>query len=210
MTVEEPADPVAQAMRLRASDADRERVAAILRDAYAEGRLSLPEHEERLAEAYRATTYADLVPVLRDLPVPPGTIAVPDLPGGGLSPAPAAGSMPVQPGLAGQAESNAVAVFGQFTRRGAWTVPAQMSASAVFGEGILDYTQAVLTQRETVVNAVALFGSLKITVPPGLAVRNEAVAVLGAVEMPVDPGPPGAPVLVIKGAAIFGSIEIKR
>lgn len=208
MTVDDPEDPVARAMRLRASDADRERVAAILRDAYADGRLTLPEHEERLAEVYRAQTYADLVPVLRDLPVPPGTIAVPEVPGS--VPAPVAGSMPVQPGLAGQAESSAVAVFGQFTRRGAWTVPAQMSASAVFGEGILDYTQAVLTQRETVINAVALFGSLKITVPPGLAVRNEAVAVLGAVEMPVDPGPPGAPVLVIKGAAIFGSIEIKR
>ena len=70
-------DPVADALRMRASDADRERVASILRDAYVEGRLSPVEHEERLAEAYRATTYGDLVPVLRDLPVPPGTLAVP-------------------------------------------------------------------------------------------------------------------------------------
>lgn len=210
MTQDQPEDQVAQAFRLRASDADRERVAAILRDAYAEGRLTLPEHEERLAEAYRATTYADLVPVLRDLPVPPGTIAVPPIPGVAVQPSPATTGAAVQPGLAGEAQPNAIAVFGQFERRGAWTVPAEMSATAVFGEGKLDFTQAVLTSRETVLTAVALFGSLKITLPPGLAVRNEAVAILGAVEMPVDAGPAGAPVLVIKGAAILGSVEIKR
>ncbi|WP_181789463.1 DUF1707 SHOCT-like domain-containing protein, partial [Streptomyces phytophilus] len=45
---------------LRASDADRERVADILRDALAEGRLAMDEFEERLEEAYRAKTYAQL------------------------------------------------------------------------------------------------------------------------------------------------------
>ncbi len=210
MTVEEPVDPVAGAMALRASDADREKVAGVLRDAYAEGRLTPVELDERLAEAFGATTYADLVPVLRELPVPPGTLAVPGLPGAGPVRVTAAGGVPVHPGLASQAESHAVAVFGQFARRGTWNVPAQMSASAVFGEGTLDFTQALMTSRETVVTAVALFGSLKITLPPGLALRNEVVAVLGSVDVPVDPGPPGAPVLVIKGAAIFGSVEIKR
>ena len=57
-------DPIADALRLRASDADRERVAGLLRDAYAEGRLSHVEHDERLTKTYEATTYADLVPLL--------------------------------------------------------------------------------------------------------------------------------------------------
>ena len=210
MTVEEPVDPVARAMALRASDADREKVAGVLRDAYAEGRLTPVELGDRLAEAFRATTYADLVPVLRELPVPPGTLAVPDVPRAALARDAVTVGVPVQPGLAGRAEPNAVAVFGQFARRGAWTVPAEMSATAVFGEGTLDFTQAVFTSRETVVTAVALFGSLKITLPPGLALRNEAVTVLGSIDIPVDPGPPGAPVLVIKGAAILGSLAIKR
>lgn len=68
---ESPQDPVEAALRLRASDADRERWWSLLRDAYAEGRFSPVEHEERLSEVYAATTYADLVPVLHDLPVPP-------------------------------------------------------------------------------------------------------------------------------------------
>lgn len=52
---------------LRASDADRERVAGILRDAVAEGRLDMAEFEERLDATYQARTYGELVPITRDL-----------------------------------------------------------------------------------------------------------------------------------------------
>ncbi|MCZ9342970.1 DUF1707 domain-containing protein, partial [Streptomyces sp. TRM76130] len=41
---------------LRASDADRERVAEVLRDALAEGRLDMAEFEERLDATYAART----------------------------------------------------------------------------------------------------------------------------------------------------------
>jgi hypothetical protein len=53
---------------MRASDADREVVAERLRDAHAEGRLTMPEFEERLDAAYAARTLGDLVPLTRDLP----------------------------------------------------------------------------------------------------------------------------------------------
>src|SRR3954451_15658076 len=53
---------------LRAADADRERVAEVLRDALAEGRLDMEEFEERLEVTYKARTYGELVPVTRDLP----------------------------------------------------------------------------------------------------------------------------------------------
>src|SRR4051794_37265105 len=53
---------------LRASDADRERVAEVLRDALAEGRLDMAEFEERFDATYRARTYGELAPITRDLP----------------------------------------------------------------------------------------------------------------------------------------------
>ncbi|KIX70284.1 hypothetical protein SF12_21165, partial [Streptomyces sp. MBRL 601] len=53
---------------LRASDADREKVAERLRDAMAEGRLDMDEFGERLDAVYRARTYAELEPLTRDLP----------------------------------------------------------------------------------------------------------------------------------------------
>jgi hypothetical protein len=53
---------------LRASDAERDRVAAQLQHHYAAGRLTLPELEERVAVAYGARTREQIDTVLRDLP----------------------------------------------------------------------------------------------------------------------------------------------
>lgn len=56
--------------RIRASDADRERIASRLREHYAEGRLTSEELEERVAAALSARTYGDLRHVMADLPEP--------------------------------------------------------------------------------------------------------------------------------------------
>jgi hypothetical protein len=56
--------------RIRISDADRERVAARLREHYAEGRLTTDEMEERITAALSAKTYGDLRRVMADLPEP--------------------------------------------------------------------------------------------------------------------------------------------
>jgi hypothetical protein len=53
---------------IRASDAERERVAVALRDHAGDGRLDPEELDKRLDLAYAARTRADLVPLLADLP----------------------------------------------------------------------------------------------------------------------------------------------
>ncbi|MFC7344635.1 DUF1707 SHOCT-like domain-containing protein [Saccharopolyspora griseoalba] len=55
---------------MRASDADRERVAERLRGALDEGRLNLAEYDDRLRQAYAATTVGELGPLTADLPAP--------------------------------------------------------------------------------------------------------------------------------------------
>lgn len=62
--------------RIRVSDADRERVAARLREHYAEGRLSAEEMDERISAALSAKTEGDLRHLLADLPEP-GAAQVP-------------------------------------------------------------------------------------------------------------------------------------
>jgi hypothetical protein len=57
---------------LRASDADRERVADRLRAAAGEGRLTPDELEERVERALSARTDAELEPLVSDLPAPVG------------------------------------------------------------------------------------------------------------------------------------------
>jgi DUF1707 SHOCT-like domain len=64
---------MATGYNVRVGDADREAVAAQLREHYADGRLTLEELNERLDQAFAAKTKADLNTVMRDLPqaVPP-------------------------------------------------------------------------------------------------------------------------------------------
>jgi hypothetical protein len=55
-------------LELRISDVDRDRAAAALHTAVSEGRLTWPEHEERVGRVYAARTGAELAPLLADLP----------------------------------------------------------------------------------------------------------------------------------------------
>ena len=54
--------------RIRISDADRDQVAARLREHFAEGRITSDELDERISAVFAAKTYGDLRHVLADLP----------------------------------------------------------------------------------------------------------------------------------------------
>lgn len=58
-----PGDP-----RMRASDGDRDRVAALLREHHVAGRLTADEYHERLNAAFDAKTLGELEDLLDDLP----------------------------------------------------------------------------------------------------------------------------------------------
>jgi hypothetical protein len=67
--------PVASA---KASDADREHVIGVLREAFAEGRLTAEEHSARVGQAYSARTHVELAKVSVDLPAgPPSSVPAP-------------------------------------------------------------------------------------------------------------------------------------
>jgi len=210
MTDDSP-DPQAAALAMRASDADRERVAEVLREAYVEGRLSPSEHEERLSAVYAATTFGELVPVLTDLPVPPGTLPVPESRGVELvSHSGGSRALSIRPDLAAQSDGDAVAVFSGFDRKGHWVVPPLLKAVCVFGGGELDFTQAQLTSQVTVIKVRCIFGGLDITVPEGMVVQNSVKAVFGGHSTPEAAESHGGPVLRIEGAAVFGGIDTHR
>ncbi|MDX6236052.1 MAG: hypothetical protein QOG10_867 [Kribbellaceae bacterium] len=52
----------------RFTEADRDKIAGRLRDAFADGRLDQPEFSSRLDQLYAVTTYGELEPLVRDLP----------------------------------------------------------------------------------------------------------------------------------------------
>jgi hypothetical protein len=68
---------MADVPEIRASDAERERVATELREHAAEGRLDVDELDERLQQAYAVRTRGDLERLTADLPAAPPPKAPP-------------------------------------------------------------------------------------------------------------------------------------
>lgn len=193
---------------LRASDADRERVAEILRDALAEGRLDMAEFEERLDATYQARTYGELAPITRDLPAA-GVTA----PAVSLTKDPAAG--PDWPGrITGGAGSStwAVAVMSGFQRKGHWTMPRRFTCFAFWGGGEIDLREANFADREVEINAIAIMGGVDVIVPPGVEVVVRGIGVMGGFDHREEgvPGEPGAPRVVVTGFAFWGGVGVQR
>lgn len=193
-----PARPSADAA-IRASDTDRDRVADILRDALAEGRLTAEEHAERIEVLYSARTMGELELLTRDLPVP------------GRAAAPSVSQEP--PGVGPVAEpATVVAVFGGATRKGRWRVGSEVRAFAVFGGVEIDLTEAVFTSPQVTVKVTAVFGGVEVKVPENVTVRGDgAVGIFGGFDIRAyECEDPGAPEVRIGGVAVFGGADVKR
>ncbi|GKQ37731.1 DUF1707 domain-containing protein [Streptomyces sp. A012304] len=195
---------------LRASDADRERVAEVLRDALAEGRLDMAEFDERLEATYRARTYGELTPLTRDLPVPGVT---PPRPGLSLSKEPRGGGGWAERIVGGDGTSTwAAAVMSGFQRKGRWTVPRRFTCFAFWGGGELDLREANFADDVVVINCVAIMGGVNVVVPPGVQVDVRGIGVMGGFDDGETgvPGDPGAPRVVVTGFAFWGGVGVER
>jgi hypothetical protein len=183
---------------MRASDADRDRTAELLREAYAEGRLSVDEHEERLDRAYQAKTVGELRELLVDLPVG-RTESAPNAQVGTRSTTDLASTSP-----------SIVAVLSESKRTGRWLVPEHLVTTAFLGSVDLDLTEAVLERNEVTIVANSVLGNVTLRVPDGVVVRDEGVAIMGAREIGNVDYEPGAPVITLKGICLMGSVEVKK
>ncbi len=183
---------------LRASDADRDRVAEQLRDALAEGRLTAEEHAERIEQVYSAKTYAELAPLLADLPAN-GASAQPTIPVRSDLPTPV------------QQSPTIVAIFSGAERKGRWLVEPHTNIFTMFGGVELDLREAVLSQREVTMSVTCIFGGVSIQVPPGVRVINSGVPIFGGFsqdnEEPLDSS---APTVRITGLTVFGGVSIEH
>ena len=176
---------------VRASDADRERVAVALQAAFAEGRLMMPELEERLAAAYAAGTDAELATIMHDLRA----------------------STP-QPGdWAGAAPTSIrdVGIIAGFQRKGRWMVGRTFRGLAVIGNGEIDLRQARFIDGETTIHATAIIGNITVVVPEDADVLIGGTAIIGGFDHHDEgPGTPGAPRITITGFAFCGTVYVER
>ncbi|MBO8202410.1 DUF1707 SHOCT-like domain-containing protein [Streptomyces smyrnaeus] len=212
--------PAAEAA-VRASDADRDRVADILREALAEGRLDAEEHSERVEAAYAAKTMGELEPLVRDLPAGrSGTVGSQDgdgQPGGSgqrsysTSFATFAASHTSSHAMHGSGpKENLVAIFSGTGRKGRWRVPRKINAFACFGGIEIDLTEALFEHPHVQINATAIFGGIEIRVPENVTLQQKGAGIFGGFDVQVtDSTDPTAPVVLVEGAAIFGGVDAK-
>ena len=166
---------------LRASHADRDQVAELLRVAAGDGRLSPEELDDRLERALTARTYAELAPLTADLPVTAG----------------AAGPMP--PGMdavsATPKDLARIHVRGSSIRRdGRWVVPKELDIKVRGGVVTLDFTEAVITQPLLRITAEVRGGVLRVITRPGIMVDADDISVHGGSVTLPEPSGPGVPV----------------
>ncbi|MGH3247638.1 MAG: DUF1707 SHOCT-like domain-containing protein [Trebonia sp.] len=187
---------------LRASDADREGVANVLREAAGDWRLTMDELDERLDAVYAAKTYAELEPITHDLP----DAGAPHAP----VPAPARVRDPARYG-AEATSHGAVAIMGGFTRKGDWVVPKDFTAFMLMGGGEIDMRDARFAEREVSIHIVAIMGGCEIIVPEDATVRVTGIGVMGAFDHSGSGrGSPDGPVITINGLAFMGGVDVKR
>jgi hypothetical protein len=169
---------------LRASDADRERVFALLSDAAADGRLTLAEHGERAEQAHAARTLGELTALTADLAAP--------------------AAQPIR-----LDNRRAVSgVFGRERRDGRWVVPASFPVTAIFGEVVLDLRGALLQSQRTVVYATVIGGQLELIVPEGVTVQVTGKSMLGRRVVRGNPPPAaGQPVIEVRAVTVGGTIR---
>lgn len=122
-----------------------------------------------------------------------------------------------------------LAWFGKCSRAGDWAVPEEIRAVACFGDVNLDFTEARLPSSGTVeVDALALFGKLRLIVPAGTDVDlDDTRAVFGQVRQRraretgrrrlggAGPGAGGDPdeeplLLRVTGRALFGKVVVEH
>jgi Domain of unknown function (DUF1707)/Cell wall-active antibiotics response 4TMS YvqF len=180
----------AAAVDLRASDADRDRTAAVLSSALATGRLTRTEYAERLDAAYGATTLGDLEPLTRDLP------------------ADETGGVSVR-----TADRAAVAArFSKVIRSGRWVAGRHTQLTARFGALIVNLAEAVLPGREITLNIDAFFGKIIIIVPVDAQVIDEGGALFAKRAVYSRQGQTSAdgPVIRLVGDARFSKVSVHR
>ncbi len=171
---------------LRASDADRDRVLAMLGEAMSDGRLTIEEHSERVQRAFSARTLGELAELTADLAVPSAQPV--QLDGGRV--------------IAG--------IFGPARRDGRWVVPENFSVTAMFGEVEVDFTQAILQASRVQLYATVFGGRLRLIVPDGVSVIVSGHMVLGRKRGSTPPpAGPGSPVIEVKALVLGGELSVR-
>jgi hypothetical protein len=177
---------------MRASDQERDETVQRLQLAFAEGRLTDGEFDERMRGALAARTHGELAELLVDLPTATAPVV----------PRPTAPVNLPKPGRYTVAYKDSVRLAGR------WRVPGRFRALVYKGGGVIDLRAAELTEPVTTILAVAYKSDIQVLVPPGVRVEASGFGVTRDEDwdghLAAD-----APVVHIRAFAYKGRVETR-
>jgi class 3 adenylate cyclase len=176
--------PVAE----RPTDADRDRLVALLREHCADGRLTLDEFSDRVSLVLKARSTRELDALSSELGV----------------------ALPATP----EREPRCTKVLGIMCggiRKGRWRPGDKVKAVAFWGGCHLDFRAAEWSGPVVEVKAVAIMGGIDIVVPEGVRVEVEGTPIMGGIERRVNDVPvlPGTPLIRVKAVAFWGGVIVR-
>ena len=183
--LEEPGD-----WHVRVSDAQRDAVIEQLKERTADGTLTLDEFAGRVERALSARTRGDLRTATEGL----GDVAT------------ASTSTRRVP-----SHHTVLAVMSGSHTKGRWRCGRHVTAVAVMGGCLLDFTGAEISVDEVQVTAVAVMGGIEIIVPEGVEVHMDGLPIMGGRGMRVKDVPilPGTPRIVVHAFPIMGGVTVR-
>jgi Domain of unknown function (DUF1707) len=192
----------------RASDAERERAAELLREAMASGRLGVDELDQRTQLVFAATTREQLERLVEDVLVPAEDNH--PLASDPTSLTAREARLPVARGSDGT--RRIVSIFSGSERKGRWRVGPSCLVVNVFGGSEIDLSEAELAADHVELKVVSVFGGATVIVPPGLNVEVSDVGVLGGngVDIGDEHPDPGGPIVRVRLISILAGASVKR
>lgn len=185
---------------LRASDADRDRVTEVLHAAFADGRLDMDEHSERVAAALSAKTFNDLTPLTADLMAGSAGEIVRR----------AETAAMIVPDGADDSTDHVSAALSDHKRMGKWRMRRRTNANNLMATVHFDLTEATFDAPEVQISGVNVMGTLFLRVPRGVTIRDETTNVMGSVSIKdIGEPDPTFPTIVITGTNIMGDIKVR-
>lgn len=177
---------------LRASDQERELAVARLRDASAEGRLTLDELVERTESAYAARTHGELVKVTADLPEPK--------------------TAAVEPAARRTSKTRyVVAIFAPVRRRNRWKLGRRTFVFSLFGPTFFELGDASIEGDEATITLLSIFAPVNVMVPPQVEIETNVVAIFAPIQERGEQSAPSphAPRITINGISFFAPVFVK-
>ena len=167
--------PEPSAISLAPTAMHREQIVQRLCSHFASNHLTMDELEQRIDQAYKAPSVAELdalvagLPVLADEPVSAASaVAAPS----------SAAALPMIPD-----RDVLIGIMSGHTRRGPWPLPRHLKVLTVVGGIVLDLREALIGPGVSEIEITAVMAGVEIFVPPGVRVECTGSAFMGAFEV---------------------------